>query len=206
VRGFQALILARRGRPSEAAAAAEWAASQARAAAEPQFVQAFSVQAGIRLALGDPAGALAVLSEVEEIPKIREDPEYVKILPEIVATSLGAGDLHLATRLVQDVGSVWPLHEHVLMTVRALLTEHRGEHAKAAELFGDAAERWQGFEMPWERGQVLLGQGRCLLALGRPSEAIAAIRDAREVFATLGAGPALEETDALLDQAVAATS
>jgi class 3 adenylate cyclase/tetratricopeptide (TPR) repeat protein len=206
VRGFQALILARRGRPSEGAAAAEWASSQARAAGEPQFVQAFSVQAGIRLALGDPAGALAVLSEVEEIPKIREDPEYVKILPEMVATSLEAGDLRLATRLGEAVAPVWPLHEHSLITVRAMLAEHRGEPADAAILYADAAERWERFEMPWERAQVRLGLGRSYLALGRRDEAAAVLREARDLFARLGAEPAVEQADTLLEEAIAATS
>src|SRR6266508_4461607 len=41
----------------------------------------------------------------------------------------------------------------------------------------------------------------CLLALGRPEEATARLRGAREVFADLGAGPLAAEADALLQRA-----
>jgi hypothetical protein len=54
--------------------------------------------------------------------------------------------------------------------------------------------------VPYEEAQALLGRGRCLLALGRAPEAAQPLREAREIFARLGARPALEETDALLEQ------
>ena len=41
-----------------------------------------------------------------------------------------------------------------------------------------------------ERGQALLGVGRCLIALGRASEAVEPLREAREAFRrTEGIGP-----------------
>lgn len=101
---------------------------------------------------------------------------------------------------------IYPLHEMALATARALMAEHRGSHAESAELFTDAAERWEKFEMPWMRAQSLLGQGRCLLALGRGAEAAPPLQTAREIFESLGAKPALAETDALLAKALAATS
>jgi len=60
--------------------------------------------------------------------------------------------------------------------------------------FADAAAGWPGFEMPYEEAQALLGQGRCLVALGRAPEAAAPLAAAREIFARLGAKPALAET------------
>jgi hypothetical protein len=93
-----------------------------------------------------------------------------------------------------------------MVTARALLDEQRGQHAEAATLFTDAAERWDLFEMPWEHAQALLGQGRCLLALARPAQAREPLRTAREVFAALGARPALTEIDRLLAQATAVTA
>ena len=60
--------------------------------------------------------------------------------------------------------------------------------------------------MPWERAQALLGRGRCLLALKRASDATEPLRDAREIFAALGARPMLGETDSLLERAIALTS
>jgi hypothetical protein len=48
-----------------------------------------------------------------------------------------------------------------------------------------------------ERAYALLGQGRCLAALGKP-EAEEPLREARELFASMGYKPALAETEALL--------
>ena len=53
--------------------------------------------------------------------------------------------------------------------------------------------------MPYEEAQALLGQGRCLVALGKAPEAAAPLAAAREIFARLGAKPALAETDEWLD-------
>ena len=47
--------------------------------------------------------------------------------------------------------------------------------------------------------------GRCLLALGRPAGAREPLHAAREIFASLGAAPALTETDKCLAQATALT-
>ena len=52
--------------------------------------------------------------------------------------------------------------------------------------------------MPYEEGHALLGQGRCLVALGTAPEAAAPLAAAREIFARLGAKPALAKTDELL--------
>jgi hypothetical protein len=91
----------------------------------------------------------------------------------------------------------------VAVTARALLAEQHGEHAEAAALFADAAGRWARFEVPWEQAQVLLGQGRCLLALGSPAEAREPLRAARAIFSVLGAGPVLADASRLLAEATA---
>jgi hypothetical protein len=54
-----------------------------------------------------------------------------------------------------------------------------------------------------ERAYALLGQGRCLAALGKP-EAEEPLREARELFASMGYKPPLAETEALLGGAEAA--
>ena len=61
-----------------------------------------------------------------------------------------------------------------------------------------AAQRWHDFGVPYEEAQALLGQGRCLLALGTAEEAAGSLTGAREVFEHLGARPALVETEELL--------
>lgn len=47
---------------------------------------------------------------------------------------------------------------------------------------------------------MLLGQARCLIALERPNDAMRPLGDAHDLFAQLGAGPAVAETRALLGE------
>ena len=75
------------------------------------------------------------------------------------------------------------------------MCEAEGRHEIAADMFTDAAARWQEFGVPYEEAQALLGQGRCLVTLGRAPEAAAPLAAAREIFARLGAGPRSTETD-----------
>jgi tetratricopeptide (TPR) repeat protein len=199
VRSDQVCVLTRRGEHAEAAPLADWAVEKARELAEPQILAlAFPPAAALRLAMGETADALAPLTELERIPNVRSESDYASNLPDVVRTALAAGDPDLATRLAEGLEPIYPLHQHTLASTHALLAERRGEHAAAAEAFADAARRWESFEMPWERAQARLGQGRCLLALGRPSEATGPLREAREIFASLGTKPSIAETNALL--------
>jgi hypothetical protein len=91
-----------------------------------------------------------------------------------------------------------PIHRCVAGYGEALLAESGGEHEMAAAGFADVATRWHGFGVPFEEAQALLGQGRCLVALGGVPEAAAPLASAREILARLGAKPALGETDDLL--------
>jgi len=52
--------------------------------------------------------------------------------------------------------------------------------------------------VPYEEAQALLGQGRCLVELGRAEEAREPLTGASEIFDRLGARPALAETEKLL--------
>jgi hypothetical protein len=70
----------------------------------------------------------------------------------------------------------------------------------AAAVFADAAARWHDVGVAYEEGHALLGQGRCLAAPGRAPEAAAPLAAARDIFARLGAGPDLAQTNALVDQ------
>ncbi len=91
-----------------------------------------------------------------------------------------------------------PLPRCVRRYAEAMVAESSGELQAAAGGFADAAARWHGFSMPYEEAQALLGQGRCLVALGRAPEAAPVLEAAREISARLGARPALAETEALL--------
>jgi hypothetical protein len=92
------------------------------------------------------------------------------------------------------------LDEHALCASRAQLAEHAGELEEAAALYAEAAGRWLESGNVPERAYALLGQGRCLRALGRPG-AEEPLLEARELLASMGYVPALGEVDGLLGSA-----
>ena len=92
-----------------------------------------------------------------------------------------------------------------LVAAEAQLAEAAGDRVEAASMYADAAERWQKFGNVPERAYALLGQGRCLAALGKPG-AEEPLREAKELFASMGYRPALSETEALLAETAAAAS
>jgi class 3 adenylate cyclase/tetratricopeptide (TPR) repeat protein len=174
---------------------------------EPQLLgEVLTVATIARAAAGEVRAARAALAELEQVPNVRQTPTYMPSLPDLVRAALVAGDPSLAARLADGLQPAYPVDQHAVVTARALLAEQRGQHADAAGLFADASARWERFEVPWEQAQALLGQGRCLLAIGQPGEAREPLRTARDIFTTLGARPALNETDKLLAQATALTA
>ena len=148
--------------------------------------------------LGDDVAALRLLSEVEVAHGFNPDARYAELITEGMRIALACDARNQATRLIEGLEPVVPLYEHILATADALLAEHAGEHEAAAAGFAGAASRWHDFGVPYEEAQALLGQGRCLVALDRAPEAAAPLAAAREIFARLGAKPAMAETEAVL--------
>ncbi len=121
----------------------------------------------------------------------------------MVRTALTTANPELAERVVTGFDARHPLAEHALTSAMAALVEAQGHHQAAAEQYAEAAKRWQSFDVVPERAFALLGQGRCLVALGRLTEAPQPLSAARDIFQELQAAPSLAETDALLEQATA---
>jgi tetratricopeptide (TPR) repeat protein len=206
VRSAQLWALSVRGDHEAAAALDQWVVHRAQEYANPQTLAvAYPPAAALRLAQGDAPGARALLTELSNA-HAAWTTSYTANLATAVRAALAAGAPELAAALVGAFEPRHPLQQHAVVSARALLAEHHGQHAEAAGLFAEAAGRWERFEVPWEHAQALLGQGRCLLALGQPGEALRALRTARDIFAALGARPALTETDKLLAQATALTA
>ena len=132
--------------------------------------------------------------------RARRTPYYARELATVVRTALRLGDRPLSERLVDALEPRYPLDEHALCASRAQLAEHAGELEEAAALYAEAAGRWLEFGHVPERAYALLGQGRCLRALGRPG-AEEPLLEARELFASMGYVPALGEVDGLLGSA-----
>ena len=147
--------------------------------------------------------AHALLLELEQTSAVRGDAGVATNLPELTRCALAVGDPAFARRLVDGVEPLTPVHEHAICAARAQLAETAGDHAGAAVLFTEAAERWRTFGNVPERAYALLGQGRCLAALGQTG-ADEPLREARELFSSIGYKPALAETEALLGESEAA--
>jgi len=126
------------------------------------------------------------------------DVSLFHMIPEAVRVALRCGDGGLAERISGVVRGALPAVQNTQASVAALRAEHRGEREAAVTGFADAASRWHEFGIPYEEAHALFGQGRCLVALGRAPEAAAPLAAAREIFARLGAKPALAETEAVL--------
>jgi hypothetical protein len=163
------------------------------------IVLALAIAADARLAAGAHEHARALLAESEQTAGARETPYYARHLVAMLRTALAAGDPALAHRLAEGLEPLYPLREHALCAARAELTEHAGEPAEAAVLYGEAAERWQQFGNVPERAYALLGQGRCFAALGN-AEAQVPLREARTLFGSMGYKTALAATEALLGE------
>ena len=157
----------------------------------------------VRQGLGQDDEVALLLTEIEAYPGARATSYYRAVLPAMVRTALGLGEPALAERLVSGLQPPYPLAEHAVVAAGAAITEARGDLQAAAHAYADAADRWESFGVVPEQGFALLGQGRCLLGLSRPTEAAPVLKHAHETFERLKAAPAVAETDALLQQATA---
>jgi hypothetical protein len=202
VRALELATRLARGESEALTGIADWLVETVRAGALSDVtVEALSSAAAARLAAAAPEQARALLAELEQTPGVRGTPYYARQLPGMLRNALAAGDPVLAKRLADGLEPLFPLREHALCSARAQLAEAAGDHADAATLYSEAAARWQGFGNVPERAHALLGQGRCLLALGDPASE-QPLRQAAELFSAMGYRPALAEAKALLEQTI----
>jgi class 3 adenylate cyclase/tetratricopeptide (TPR) repeat protein len=207
IRAEQAQIYALRGQASEIAEMLEWLESSARETEDPQLVVlGLGSVALVRAKLEQIEAVAALLNEVQTYPGARDISYYPALLPAMVRAALGIGEPSLAERLASGFEPRYPYADHALVATNAALTEARGDLASAAVSYADAADRWVRFGVVPELAFALLGQGRCLVGLSRPTEAAPVLQHAREIFVRLQAAPALAETDALLRQTAALSS
>jgi class 3 adenylate cyclase/tetratricopeptide (TPR) repeat protein len=170
----------------------------------PDFIAlALAAAAQLRLAQGQREQAHALLRELDRLALGGIDLVYR--LPSLLRSALALDDLPLAQRLSGGIEPVAPINEHALASARAQLTEAAGDRTAAADFHKEAAEGWREFGNVPELAYALLGQGRCLAALGR-READEPLREAKELFSSMGYKPALAETEALLAETAAAAS
>ena len=196
-RSVQLRLLAERDAHERAPAADELVAT-ARESSEPQdYALVFTAAAQLLLAQGHRERASALLVELEQVVGTRAEPYYAAALPALVRTALVLRQPELAKLLVEDVEPRTPLFDHALRVCRAQLGEAAGDHAEAAVLYAEGAERWREFGNVPERAYALLGQGRSLAALSNHESEVPLLA-ARDLFASMGFTPAVAEVDGLL--------
>ena len=202
-RGLQLQLLAECGTSDRAPDPDELVTAARDIGLRSEIAAALATSAQLLLAQRRPEHAKALLRELDELDPTSADLIETSQLPSLLRVVLALEDVPLAQRFTAGINPVAPLDEHVLATSRAQLAEAVGEHIDAARLYADAAARWHEFGTVPERAYALLGQGRCLRRLGEP-EAEGPLREARELFASMGYTPALAETEALLGESEAA--
>jgi predicted ATPase/class 3 adenylate cyclase len=202
---YKAQVLVRRGEIAKAAALSEEFLPRARKIADPQILApALVIAAQVEQARDDDSAAVALIEEFDAVTKgltvFRVDcgPDGARVCAQ-------AGALVVGERLLEGIEAVMARQRNSLLAARAVLAEAHGRMEEAAALYGEAAAAWVNFGHALERGQALLGLGRCLLALGE-TDANATLAAARDVFTRLGAGPLVAETDGLLAEAASARS
>lgn len=203
---YMAQVLVRRGKTTEAAILVEEFVPLARDARDAQvLVPALAVAAFVEQARGDLAAAVGFVEEIEQATRGISDFHRSRFLDELAAVCVEAGDLEVVRRLVGSIRMTAGRAGHSLVGARAVLAEADGDPEAALPLFEEAAKRWGEYGYVFGRGLALLGSARCLLALGRRTDATPVLHEARDIFAALKAAPALAEVDALLgDQPAAA--
>jgi len=181
---YAADVLAHRAALEEAAAHADSLLPHARDSGDPQvLVPGLAAAALVASARGDGRTALEHVRELEHVT--RADSLAFRSIclawPVRIATS--AGELELAEAFLEgsEHPSAWD--GAARPTARAAIAEARGRVEEAAELYRDAAERWERYGSIVERAYALLGLGRC-------GEA-AALREGQAIFERLGASPVL---------------
>ena len=173
--------------------------------APASFVEALTACATARHAAGSHEQARALLVEIEQTAGAPETTYYARQLAAMLRTALAAGDPALAKRLADALEPRYPLNDHALGAPAAGGAAAGGHPAAPTALFTEAAGRWREFGNVPEQAHALLGQGRCLAELGRP-DAETPLREARELFSSIGYKPALAQTETLLEQTTAASS
>ena len=199
VRANQARALYLKGRPERSTEWLDWLAASSRGSGAGRELEAMALGAAAltRAGLGHHDVALRLFAELAENRHIGNTYYAASQLASWIRALVALDDLALAEQLAANRPNT-PYGQHAGVAAQALLSEAHGDHRTALSAHTDAADRWHDFTAYVEQSFALLGQGRCLLALLRHDEAVPVLQQARDMFSTMGAQPALTETETLL--------
>ncbi len=197
---YRALVLERRGDRAGAASVLEELLPKARAAADPQLLVPSLAAAALGVAAQSDGPALDLVRELIELTRGRADRYRALFLPELTRLCTAANALDLARELAAglsvDIGRVGVGR----VAADAVLAEAEARTPEAVALYEQAAARWREFGGLPGLGDALLGQGRCLITLGRPG-AGQQLTEARDLFASMGYKQAEADAERLLANA-----
>lgn len=186
---IQAMLL--RGDAPATLAWVDWYVDVGREAGDPRGN--LGLAARVHAAVGHRDQAVELFSEL-----LRQPGSSGADLPGLIRTLVSLDRLDLAEQLVAVEEAAVPASQHARVAAQAVLAEARGDHRAALDGYTEAADRWHSFTDAVEEAFALMGCGRCLIALGRPDEAVPVLETSRHMFATMGARPALSEAESLL--------
>jgi class 3 adenylate cyclase/tetratricopeptide (TPR) repeat protein len=157
--------------------------------------------AAVRCAIGEAQASRRLLASCAGLSGLGEEYGIDWHVPGAVRHASALRDEALARQLATLAKEGRPLHRRVAPTVRALLYELDGDDESASRQFAEAAAGWSELGVPFEAALAQLGQGRCLLALGRAKHAASPLHEAHETLSGLGALPDAEIARTLADKA-----
>jgi DNA-binding CsgD family transcriptional regulator len=114
------------------------------------------------------------------------------IAPVRVATLVAAGEVSQAAKLITAFarglgGCDAPAPQAALVTCRAILAQARGQHRRAAAVFGQAAEAWDRLPRPFDALLARENRAACLLADGRAEAGLTLLTEVCRGLSSLGA-------------------
>ena len=167
----------------------------------PASVPVATFEAALRLARGDPQGALGALGAVRASGAAelfgRRGPMDWRLLE--VEALLALGDLEAAARRLGELGHDGVVRSSVTLIDQArlegLVAMARGDHDRAAQAFAYARRRLEGRKLPFLQAEVELAEAGYFRATHQRSKAVERLRTARSCFTALGARPYVKACD-----------
>jgi tetratricopeptide (TPR) repeat protein len=197
---WKAQVLILRGQRPRATSVADFMIP-AREIADPQvLVPAVVVSGLIALDEGRPDEAMRLIGDLDQAPDVGLGWYREHFIVDLVRLCVAAGDLPLASQLIERAEAVTSRHRLSLASARAALQEGLGALEEAEAMYDEAVAEWTGYGHVFETGRALLGAGRCLTRTRRRDARPQLLR-AREIFTDLGASVLLAETEAYLADA-----
>jgi hypothetical protein len=205
VRAFELATHLARGESDATPGIAEWLVETVHADAAPAWiVEVLAAAAVAQHAAGSHEQARALLAEIEQTARAPETTYYARQLPAMLRTARRRRSR--ARQAARRRGRAPPPAQRARPLHRPRPAgRNRRRAGRGCRALRQGGRAWREFGNVPEQAHALLGRRRCLAKLGRP-DAEAPLREARELFSSIGYKPALAQTEALLEQATAASS